>query len=305
MNLLQFVTHYNDETTALKLFEQIRWKDGIPICPHCEHDKSYRFSNGKHFKCASCKRKYTVLVGTAFESTKIPLHKWFLGMYLATSRKKGISSLQLAKDLSVTPKTAWFMLQRMRTMVQIFQPEEMTGVVEIDESYFGGKQKNKHFDKKVKHSQGRNLIDKVAVFGMKERNGKVKTMPVPNVKMESLTPIVYEHIEPSLDGNKIYSDDWTAYYKISQHYDHSFVTHSVGQYGDGEVNTNHMENTWSHYKRSYHGCYHSVSAKYMSRYCAEWDYRMNTREKTDYDRFLLALTGANGNNMTYKELTNL
>lgn len=304
-NLIQFVQHFKDEKTALKAFEQIRWVDGKPICPHCEYDHAYRYSNGKHFKCASCRKKFTVLMGTAFESTKIPLQKWFLALYMATSRKKGISSLQLAKDISVSTKTAWYMLQRVRTMVQVFQPEALEGIVEIDESYFGGKNKNKHFDKKIKNSQGRNMEGKIAVFGMKQREGFVKTMPVPNVKMETLTPIVYDHVEPSLVGNKIYSDDWTAYYRISQHYEHAFVSHGKGQYGDGEVNTNHMENTWSHYKRSYHGCYHSVSKKYMIRYCAEWDYRMNTRHSTDYERFNLALQGAKDNNMTYKQLTNL
>jgi len=230
-----------------------------------------------------------------------------MAMYLLTSRKKGISSLQLAKDISVTPKTAWHMLQRIRTMVQALQPADLSGTVEIDESYFGGKNRNKHFDKKIKNSQGRNMEGKIAVFGMRERGamGMIKTVPVQNVKMETLTPIVYENIEPSLVGNKIYSDDWTAYYRIAQHYDHNFVVHSAGQYGNGEVNTNSMENTWSHYKRSYHGYYHSVSRKYMIRYCAEWDYRMNTRQISDYDRFILAFTGAAGNNMTYQELTRL
>jgi len=169
-NLLELTQVFNTEDKALKHLKEIRWY-GKPYCPHCGHKKVYEFKDSKLYKCASCRKKFTVTVGTIFEDSKIPLIKWFISIYLINSHKKGISSLQLSRDISVTQKTAWFILHRLRlaTRTKSFN-EPLKNTVEADETYIGGKERNKHLSKRKKNTQGRCVETKTPVLGLVERN---------------------------------------------------------------------------------------------------------------------------------------
>lgn len=185
-NLLELTQVFNTEDKALKHLKEIRWH-GKPYCPHCGNKKVYEFKDGKLYKCASCRKKFTVIVGTIFEDSKIPLRKWFIAIYLITSHKKGISSLQLSKDIGVTQKTAWFILHRLRlaTKTKSFN-EPLKNTVEVDETYIGGKERYKHLSKRKKKTQGRCAETKTPVLGLVERDGKIKAFKIDNVKRNTL-----------------------------------------------------------------------------------------------------------------------
>lgn len=303
LNLFTLIEHFKDEQACYTQLESMIWPDGDPKCPHCASTHIYRLNTPRQpYKCGDCKKKFSALVGTIFEHTKVPLKKWFIAIYLCTSRKKGCSSLQLSRDISVTQKTAWHMLHRIREMFKHYEPESLLeGEVQLDEAYIGGKSKNKHKDRRVKNTQGRNLKDKIAVFGMREKGGNVRTEVVPNVKQGTLVPKIYDNIET---GSVIMTDDWFGYGDLSRYYDHLICNHSGYQYVNPEngATTNGMENYWSHLKRSITGCYHSVSRKHVDRYLREWEYRFNTRKFTDSDRFILTLSNAFIPSLRYRQL---
>lgn len=165
-SLLEVYDYFSDEQKCLDYLATQRW-DGEIICPHCNHNKIYAFQDKKRFKCAKCRQQFTAKVGTIFEDSKVAMRKWFIAIYLVTSHKNGISSHQLAKDIKVTQKTAWFMLQRIRFGLGAnVDTDELEGTIELDETFVGGKNKNRHADKKVENSQGRSFKDKTPVMGM-------------------------------------------------------------------------------------------------------------------------------------------
>lgn len=300
-SLLELIEYFKDEQTAVEYFQKMRWENGI-ICPHCSHAKVYNFSDNKRFKCASCREQFTVKVGTIFEDSKIQLRKWFVAIYLITSHKKGISSHQLAKDLKVTQKTAWFMLHRIRFALNQGSFEvlgsEDGGIVEIDETFVGGKNKNRHADKKVENSQGRSYKDKTPVLGMIERGGILKAMQVPDTKAETIQPVIDKEVKA---GTSVMTDEWWGYRKLHIAFQHALVNHGAKEYVIGDIHTNTIEGFWSLFKRSIIGIYHSASSKHIQQYVDEAVFRYNTRGFKEGQRVNFMLTKTNCR-LTYNNL---
>lgn len=292
LNLIEFYNKFSTEQACLDYLEHARWGN-TPKCTHCDSEKVYKFKSGKLWKCGTCRKQFTVKIGTIFSDSKIPLQKWFLAIFLASSLKKGISSIQLSKALGITQKTAWFMLHRLRAIFENDTKEILTGDVEVDETYVGGKGYNKF---KKAHF---NLVPKQIVMGMLQRDGKLRLAHVENTgKMELLGQIEKNVIK----GSHIYSDENGSYHSLSKlGYEHTVINHRV-TYGYGKKHTNSIEGVWSHLKRGINGIQHWVSKKHLQRYCYEYMFKFNTREMTDTDRFAFLMQICN-TRLTYLGLT--
>lgn len=296
-NLLEVLDYFKDESTCKDYLEQQRW-GGNPCCPHCKHDKVYRTKVG--FKCASptCYKKFSVLVGTPMENTKIKLRYWFAAIYLLSAHKKGISSHQLGRDLNISQKTAWFLNHRVRQMFVDHYETKLSGVIQADESFCGGKNKNRHKDKKVKNSQGRSYKDKTPIIGIL-CEGKIRTFVRPNTACETIQPILEANIE---EGATLMTDEWTGYSQAHEKFNHLKVYHGAKQYVDGMIHCNGVENFWSHLKRGIIGIYHQLPRKHLQRYAYEYQYRFNTRKFKSEERFHILLSRTNGRRLKYKDL---
>jgi transposase-like protein len=302
-NLHQLLDFFKDEETCKAYYEKARWNGNI-VCPHCGHDKIYRTNRG--YKCANreCYKKFSVTVGTIFENSKVPLRVWFAAMFLITTGKKGVSSIQLSTQLGITQKTAWFVLHRIREMLaRTTSTEPLSGMVEVDETYVGGKNKNRHKDKKVPNSQGRAAIDKTPVVGLVERGGRVLTFVAENTDQETLHQIIDNNCS---DEAIIVTDAYRSYIGIDKKYKHVVVKHEEGGYvvkeGQHKFHTQNIENFWSIFKRGYIGIYHYMSKPHLHRYCNEFGYRYNTRELTGVERFENAVKHVSSARVTYKGL---
>lgn len=269
----------HDETSCREFLEYQRWH-GEPICPHCHRQSKehYRLKRQGLYKCKSCRKTFSVTVGTMFEGSHIPLMKWFYAIYIFLSHKKGISSTQLAKDIGVTQKTAWFILERIRHELHGKFIATFNDMTQVDETYVGGKNKGR-----VKNAQGRSLKQKVPVVGLLS-NGKVQTFVTPNTSGKILKAIIYKLVK---EGTTIISDGWKGYVGLSAKYEHKVVDHGTGEYVKDGFHTNSIEGFWSHLKRGIMGIYHKVSKKHLFRYCDEFAFRYNTRNFSDVERFSL------------------
>jgi len=291
-NLIELRDHFNDEMVCIKHLEKLRWNNE-PVCPYCGHKRVYKFRDHKTYKCAKCMQKFNVKVKTIFEDTKISLQKWYLAIYFLTAHKKGISSLQLSKDIGVTQKTAWFMLHRLRvsTNTQVFN-QPLKNIVEADETYVGGKEKNKHVCKRLEGSQGRSGVGKVIVLGLIERSGYIKIKSVDHADSKTIKDYVRSNVKV---GSKVMTDEFRAYNGLADFYFHSTIDHSKGEYVvSGSIHTNTIEGFWSLMKRSIVGIYHHISKKHIDLYLNEFTYRYNTRKETSENRFNLVLNNCNG-----------
>ena len=276
MNIIQIYKKFPTQSDCIKHLELVRWNNE-PICPYCKSKRQTPVPKDDRYHCNSCNVTYSVTVGTIFHKTKADLQKWFLAITLVLNAKKGISARQLGRDIEVTKDTAWYMIMRIRAAF-IEQSELMEGIVEVDETYIGGKNKNKHNDKKVKGTQGRSSQEKTAVAGIVERGGKVKAKVVKDVKSKTLKKFISENVSCNAT---IMTDEWQSYMSLSPAFKHFVVSHSQGQYVNGECHTNTMENFWAILKRGIIGQYHKVSAKYLNHYINEFCFRYNNRKNVD------------------------
>lgn len=302
-SVIDLLNAFPDEQSCIDHLEMIRW-DGNVISPFNPESKVYKCANNK-YRCKNTGKYFNVKTNTLFDSSKIDLRTWFLAIYLITNHKKGISSLQLGRDLNVTQKTAWFMLHRIRKCFGIDNRCDEEGgcldnEVECDETFVGGKNKNRHSDKKVENSQGRSFKDKTPVLGMVERKGKLVAKTIENTQSGKITPEVVRVVKESA---KVYTDEWMGYNTVQKIYDHAFVKHNQGEYVNGRIHTNTIENFWSLLKRGIIGIYHFTSRKHLQRYVDEFVFRYNMRHGSTcfcFNQLLLNLE----HRTTYKELIN-
>jgi len=257
-SIIDMLSVLSDDTACREYLEGIIW-GGVPTCPYCNCKESYKLTTKKVFrgmyKCKDCKQRYTVTINTMFEGSHIPLRKWFVAIYIFSLHKKGISSHQLASDLGITQKSAWFMLGRIR---HAFKPAEITdkmgGSFQADETFVGGKNKNRHADKKVKESQGRSVKDKTPVFGLMQDGGKVHTTVIPNTKAKTIKPIIEKMVE---SGAIIVTDEWNAYKGLAKEYAHVVLNHKENEFVRDGFHNNSIEGFWSQMKRGIYGIYQS------------------------------------------------
>ena len=306
---MQATAYFADEQRCIDLLKEFRWRNGIK-CPHCKYDKAYELNGAfKGYKCCRCKRNFSIINGTIFEKSQLPLSKWFVAIYVVITRKKGVSAAQLSRDINVTYNTAWFMIHRIRWMLMSDYKNKLSGYVEIDESYLGGKNKNRHPDKKVKGAGGRSCKDKAPIIGIvspeeyeyRERPSKkdpsktvlekVVTKPAQlicratrDVRVNTIKPLIYKNVEL---GSIIVTDEYNAYKGLQGNYQHRFVVHRIGEYVNDEgFTTNRIENAWTHLKGMYIGTYRYISRKHLQRYLEEYCFRYNNRH-LDNDRISL------------------
>lgn len=297
-NLKDLMTRFKDETACREFLVQQRW-NGVPECPYCGCRRSYKIEKGKRFKCANseCYKKYSVTVGTVFEASNIPLTTWFAAMYFITAHKKGISSVQLAKNLGVTQKTAWFCLHRIRESLKEKAPLLLENEVQADEIYIGGEEKNKHKDKRAKDMKEVSA-NKMPVVGLIETGGRVVTKVIPWLTKKNVKELILQHVDRKAT---LVTDGFPLYLRVAKKYDHVTINHSEGQFKVGKHHTNSIENYWSLLSRGIYGIYHQVSDKHLQRYCDEFAFRFNSRKLHDGLRWTIAFHQIEGR-LTYKQL---
>jgi transposase-like protein len=295
--------HFANETNARNHLEALRWPDG-PYCPHCGSLNATRLEGKAHraglVQCNDCREQYTVTVGTVFERSKVPLHKWLLCNHLICASKKGMSAKQIERMLGVTYKTAWFMCHRIREAMDGANGDGPLGgpdmVVEADETYVGGKAKNRAF---------RSPAPKKPVVALVERDGQVRSFHVANVTAKDLRGLIVTNVDRA---SHLMTDESHVYTAVGREFNgHSTVNHSAKEYvtTGGFKHSNTAENFFSIFKRGVIGTYHHMSEAHLGRYCKEFDFRYNTRSMSDGERAQIALKGIEGKRLTYRRIDKL
>ena len=293
-SIIDLVRTFDTEQKCIDYLQQLRWVDGI-VSPFDADSKIYVCAGNK-FKCKNTGKYFNVRTGTMFDDTKMPLQKWFMGIYIVASHKKGISSHQLSRDLGITQKSAWFMLHRIRYTFgnnNINNNEQLENIVEVDETFIGGKRENMHSYKRkeLKETLGGGTTHLTPVLGMLQRSGNVRAFKIPNTTALVLNINMLLNIDKDAT---IVTDNYRAYQKICKSFaQHETVHHSLGEYVKGRFHTNTLEGFWSLFKRGVVGIYHFVTPKHLDNYVTEFTYRYNTRTMSDSQRFALVLTNSN------------
>ncbi len=308
-SLIELNDYFKEEKTCHEFLANQIWDGGKPVCPFCGSTHVYTTKSRSNkpskqgipeYRCASkeCAKKFSVTKGTIFESSKIPLRTWYAAIFLLTTSKKGISSLQLATQLQVTQKTAWFLNHRIRQMFIETAPEMLSGIVEADETYVGGKNKNRHANKKRDYTKDGD--EKIPVVGLLERGGKVRTFVVPSTGKDILHPIMVDHVAKD---STLITDQHNGYFGLDAHCIHVRVKPDPESYKtDRHFHTNNIENFWSTFKRGIIGIYHGVSYKHLHRYSNEFGYRYNNREGEGVTKFHIAIKEAGNKRLSYEKL---
>ncbi|MEP7163106.1 MAG: IS1595 family transposase [Ferruginibacter sp.] len=297
-SIIDLLKTFPNEQSCIDHLENLSW-GGNPVSPFDSTSKVYKCAGNK-YKCKNTGKYFNVRTNTIFDNTKIPLQKWFLALYVFSSHKKGISSHQLAKDISVTQKSAWFLLHRLRYAFDHPNFKAVLGnTVEIDEAGIGGQSFYKHSNKKVRNEEGAVISGKTSVIGMKERGGNIKAIVIPDRTKETLLPIIYANVKPD---SVLMTDELISYQNLGKDFEHYSVNHSAKQYVNEMAHTNGIENFWSHLKRGIDGIYHSISKEHLQSYIDEFTLRFNTRDYNTQGRFDLILAAVSNKRLTYKEL---
>jgi transposase-like protein len=295
----QLFEMFPDQDSARRYLESRLWPDG-PRCPICRDWQRISARKAGFYRCNACKEDFTVRTGTIFERSHVPLHKWVYAMYLVVTARKGISSMQLAKEIGVTQKTAWFILGRLREACKDGDMEKLRGTIQIDETFVGGIEANKHDYKKLR--QGRGAVGKEAVFGMRQEDGRTVAMHVAAVDARTIHQMVIRNVEA---GSTLHSDEAGAYNGLGGFfYKHERVNHSAGEFARDDVNTNSIESVWAVLKRGIHGVFHHVSPKHLDRYVQEFTFRLNDGNVSRHTLVRLDsfIAGTAGKRLTYRDL---
>ena len=299
ISTFQLFKMFPGQDEARTYLEARRWPDGVK-CPVCNSGERITSRTGGFYRCNACKEDFTVRTGTIFERSHVPLHKWRYAMYLLVTSRKGISSMQLSKQIGITQKSAWFVLGRLREACGA-DLKVLSGIVEVDEAYIGGLERNRHASKRK--NLGRGKQGKAAVFGMRERGGRTVAMPVEDVTIATLHNAIHKHIEA---GSAIHSDEHSAYQGLGGlFFQRASVNHSAGEYVRDGVHTNSIESVWAVLKRGLHGVYHHASEKHLGRYVNEFTFRLNEGnvKRHHFERLNDLIAAAGRRRITYKELT--
>lgn len=312
------------EADAYQYMESIRWPDG-PVCPHCgsidehyfltprtkdaDNVEARKTSRGtmtqrRVWKCRACRKQFSVITGTVFHGTKVPLHTWLMVVFEICANKNGIAAREIARKYGVAPKTAWFMTNRLREAMKNRAPEWLiSGVVVADETFIGPMPRFQHGYKPVRGGQGTMRGDKVAVVALVEKeSGEVRSRVIPNVTGENLRRVLSENV--SMPHTILHTDSETSYNAVAHKFSaHHTVNHHEREYVRGDVTTNQAENYFSQLKRSLDGTHHHPSRKHLPRYLAEFDFRYSTRELSDTDRMTGLIRRTEGKRLSYKPLT--
>jgi len=307
--LQQAIKHFSDEQVCIDTVAAFRWPSG-PVCPACQHPEHYYLATQKRWKCKKCGKQFSVKVGTIFEDSAIPLEKWLVALWMLVNCKNGVSSYEIARDLGVTQKSAWFVLHRLRLALQTNNFQKIGGKgceIEADETFIGGAARFMHRDRKDRYTAAqRGKGDKTTVFGMLERGGDVRAMVLPNNRRHHVQGEIRRHVKAH---SAIYTDALMSYQGLRGYdFAHEVIDHAERYVMDGRVHTNGLENFWSLLKRGLKGTYISTEPFHLFRYLDEQVFRYNNRStkdepKNDLDRFELALSRIAGKRLTFAEVT--
>jgi transposase-like protein len=297
-SLQEAVVYFSDVERAHKYAVKLRWPKGIE-CPRCNSKEHSYISTRRIWFCKGCKKQFTVKVGSIFEDSPLGMDKWMLAVWLIVTCKNGISSYEIASHLSITQKSAWHLMHRVRKAMQDGSFTKLSGEVEVDETFIGGKARNMHKSKRDRVITGRGGKDKTIALGMIERGGNVRAFVVDGRRKKELQKQVREHVEA---GSAIFTDELLSYDGLESDFEHQVINHAI-EYVNGTVHTNGMENFWSLLKRGLHGTYISVEPFHLFRYLDEQAFRFNNRKASASERFAEAMANVSGKRLTWDEVT--